>query len=401
VARIRRVKCDETRPQCNKCVRSGRQCLGYAAYNRTVTIPTAREISSISGPPSSQRSEELVEERTREQDDELRASMAHSPAPTQSPIHDPSWPLPLPPFYRNKPLYPHQQYFLKPGAQLQAQSQDQSQDQVLQPLAHPSQGRDSPDVLADSYAIIEKTTRNLKKVAKPVEHHVVAKSSLQKVSEYAEESPHQQQPQNFYSQPYQVMQPPQGYYYPQSFNECMDPEESIAVPIVPFRKRECFDNEHYPVDDEGDFLCKRRQVQEREAMASMQNSVNEDLTKDNSGKVSSSKLKNKLGETKSWVSDDPPTLTWAKWLNKGRPKSWVSDDPPTLTWAEWLNKGRPKSYKMVFKPTLEFVPTEERDKKPPVSKPTPKAELEKSLKETACTECHRRKQKVFYRSIKL
>ncbi|KAI9648892.1 hypothetical protein NHQ30_001458 [Ciborinia camelliae] len=28
-----KVKCDETRPQCTKCVRSGRQCYGYPAYN--------------------------------------------------------------------------------------------------------------------------------------------------------------------------------------------------------------------------------------------------------------------------------------------------------------------------------------------------------------------------------
>jgi hypothetical protein len=32
------VKCDETRPQCNKCVRSGRQCDGYPAYRRTVEV---------------------------------------------------------------------------------------------------------------------------------------------------------------------------------------------------------------------------------------------------------------------------------------------------------------------------------------------------------------------------
>lgn len=31
--KLRRVKCDETRPQCTKCVRSGRQCDGYPAYN--------------------------------------------------------------------------------------------------------------------------------------------------------------------------------------------------------------------------------------------------------------------------------------------------------------------------------------------------------------------------------
>ncbi|KAH8805736.1 hypothetical protein F5884DRAFT_680551 [Xylogone sp. PMI_703] len=29
----RRVKCDETRPQCNRCVKSGRVCDGYPAYN--------------------------------------------------------------------------------------------------------------------------------------------------------------------------------------------------------------------------------------------------------------------------------------------------------------------------------------------------------------------------------
>ncbi|KAL3426784.1 hypothetical protein PVAG01_00293 [Phlyctema vagabunda] len=29
----RRVKCDETRPQCAKCVKAGRQCSGYPAYN--------------------------------------------------------------------------------------------------------------------------------------------------------------------------------------------------------------------------------------------------------------------------------------------------------------------------------------------------------------------------------
>ncbi|EPE30836.1 Zn2/Cys6 DNA-binding protein [Glarea lozoyensis ATCC 20868] len=34
----RRVKCDETRPQCIKCVRSGRHCDGYPAYKRTVEV---------------------------------------------------------------------------------------------------------------------------------------------------------------------------------------------------------------------------------------------------------------------------------------------------------------------------------------------------------------------------
>ncbi|PMD58570.1 uncharacterized protein K444DRAFT_531619 [Hyaloscypha bicolor E] len=63
----RRVKCDETRPQCNKCVRSGRHCDGYPAYKRTVeaAIPIAprpgsstatiisTSSSSSSSPPNS------------------------------------------------------------------------------------------------------------------------------------------------------------------------------------------------------------------------------------------------------------------------------------------------------------------------------------------------------------
>ncbi|KAH7377490.1 hypothetical protein BKA64DRAFT_648969 [Cadophora sp. MPI-SDFR-AT-0126] len=47
----RRVKCDETRPQCLKCVRSGRQCEGYPAYKRTVesAIPIAPRPENPSG----------------------------------------------------------------------------------------------------------------------------------------------------------------------------------------------------------------------------------------------------------------------------------------------------------------------------------------------------------------
>jgi hypothetical protein len=45
-------------------------------------------------------------------------------------------------------------------------------------------------------------------------------------------NPYQQQPQNFYTQPYQVMQPPQGYFYPQSFNQSMAPPGG-APPFVP------------------------------------------------------------------------------------------------------------------------------------------------------------------------
>ncbi|TGO62856.1 hypothetical protein BOTNAR_0108g00170 [Botryotinia narcissicola] len=42
----RRVKCDETRPECTKCVRSGRRCDGYPAYNprnrhANTTLPIA------------------------------------------------------------------------------------------------------------------------------------------------------------------------------------------------------------------------------------------------------------------------------------------------------------------------------------------------------------------------
>jgi hypothetical protein len=45
-------------------------------------------------------------------------------------------------------------------------------------------------------------------------------------------NPYQQQSQNFYGQPYQVMPPPQGYYYPQSFNQTMAPSGG-APPFIP------------------------------------------------------------------------------------------------------------------------------------------------------------------------
>ncbi|KAE8444976.1 hypothetical protein EG329_014104 [Mollisiaceae sp. DMI_Dod_QoI] len=56
--KARRVKCDETRPQCNKCVRSGRRCEGYPAYKRTTDVPIpiaprgADDSSSTASPPS-------------------------------------------------------------------------------------------------------------------------------------------------------------------------------------------------------------------------------------------------------------------------------------------------------------------------------------------------------------
>jgi hypothetical protein len=45
-------------------------------------------------------------------------------------------------------------------------------------------------------------------------------------------NPYQQQSQNFYGQQYQVMPPPQGYYYPQSFNQTMAPSGG-APPFIP------------------------------------------------------------------------------------------------------------------------------------------------------------------------
>ena len=45
-------------------------------------------------------------------------------------------------------------------------------------------------------------------------------------------NPYQQQSQNFYPQQYQVMQPAQGYYYPQGFNTSMAPSAG-AAPFVP------------------------------------------------------------------------------------------------------------------------------------------------------------------------
>lgn len=52
------MKCDETRPQCNKCVRSGRQCDGYPAYRRMVefAVPIAPRPGSSTSPPSTSSS---------------------------------------------------------------------------------------------------------------------------------------------------------------------------------------------------------------------------------------------------------------------------------------------------------------------------------------------------------
>ncbi|XMA20463.1 hypothetical protein WAI453_013254 [Rhynchosporium graminicola] len=65
--KVRRVKCDETRPQCAKCVRSNRQCEGYPAHKRTVEsvipiaprpeiLPTGASITPSSAIPSSKSS---------------------------------------------------------------------------------------------------------------------------------------------------------------------------------------------------------------------------------------------------------------------------------------------------------------------------------------------------------
>jgi hypothetical protein len=45
-------------------------------------------------------------------------------------------------------------------------------------------------------------------------------------------NPYQQQSQNYYAQPYQVVPPPQGYYYPQAFNGSMAPSGG-AAPFAP------------------------------------------------------------------------------------------------------------------------------------------------------------------------
>jgi hypothetical protein len=65
----------------------------------------------------------------------------------------------------NRPLYPHQQYFQKSEAPLQAhyQGQPQGQLEIQQSLTQGSQARDFPDVPADSTSIVEKMMRNLKK----------------------------------------------------------------------------------------------------------------------------------------------------------------------------------------------------------------------------------------------
>jgi hypothetical protein len=60
--KTRRVKCDETRPQCTKCVRSGRHCDGYPAYKRTgeITIPIAPRPQEFASTSSSQPSTSAI-----------------------------------------------------------------------------------------------------------------------------------------------------------------------------------------------------------------------------------------------------------------------------------------------------------------------------------------------------
>ncbi|RSM13495.1 hypothetical protein CDV31_005793 [Fusarium ambrosium] len=52
VCRIRRVRCDRTRPACERCTKTGRQCDGYAVKESNDTAPLAQREASTSPPLS-------------------------------------------------------------------------------------------------------------------------------------------------------------------------------------------------------------------------------------------------------------------------------------------------------------------------------------------------------------
>jgi hypothetical protein len=83
----RRVKCDEIRPQCNKCMQSGRTCDGYPAYKRTeeVTVPIAPLPQPLATPS---QSKSLASSATTSSPPTIRAAMV-SRAPA-SPIVQPN-----------------------------------------------------------------------------------------------------------------------------------------------------------------------------------------------------------------------------------------------------------------------------------------------------------------------
>ncbi|KAH8685778.1 CASC3/Barentsz eIF4AIII binding-domain-containing protein [Tricladium varicosporioides] len=79
-------------------------------------------------------------------------------------------------------------------------------------------------------------------------------------------NPYQQQPQNFYSQPYQVMPPPQGYYYPQSFNPSMPPPSGAPGFVPP-----------QPQQQQAQFSQPSQQADNAAAQAGVQNLVAQEV----------------------------------------------------------------------------------------------------------------------------
>jgi hypothetical protein len=89
------VKCDETRPQCNKCVRSGRDCAGFPASRKPgeVTVPILPRPQSQSLSSSSQSTSPASTTSTSSPPTSRAALVRRAPAP---PIQSRRRPTPPP-----------------------------------------------------------------------------------------------------------------------------------------------------------------------------------------------------------------------------------------------------------------------------------------------------------------
>ncbi|KAH8600109.1 hypothetical protein B0O99DRAFT_503521 [Bisporella sp. PMI_857] len=88
--KLRRVKCDETRPQCTKCVRSGRHCDGFPAVKRTldVAIPIAPRPAPAEQAQSPQITKKIIRKPLPP-----RPARKSQPTPPATPVKEEEQPL--------------------------------------------------------------------------------------------------------------------------------------------------------------------------------------------------------------------------------------------------------------------------------------------------------------------
>lgn len=80
--KARRIKCDEALPGCQRCVTSGRTCLGYRSYGRRMAKDACGKSSSMSMSPYDLNS--LRPERRSLETSESTSVLARSMAPSTS-----------------------------------------------------------------------------------------------------------------------------------------------------------------------------------------------------------------------------------------------------------------------------------------------------------------------------